>query len=235
MLVDPAAAQIQRIPGVAHLVMCHHPFNWIRNGQPFENRVNSVTKIQLFGHEHTERVDEGKYCVRIRAGALQPARDEKNWKPGYNWLDVSTHVDDAGKRSLIVRIHVRMHENDHFLTVTDPANRDVWEESFELPAWQPQPEAPPPIPAPIAEKIASEALEVPMTSTPSIRSVITKIFRLKEHEQRRLIVMMSLDREGDRDLKDYEVAISAVHRAAEDGALGQLDAAIEALLAQGVR
>src|SRR5262249_16327351 len=56
MLIDPAAAQIEVEDGVTHLVMCHHPFNWLKNRQAFEDRVNAVAKIQLFGHEHTRRV-----------------------------------------------------------------------------------------------------------------------------------------------------------------------------------
>lgn len=240
MLVDPAAAQITRDDGVAHLVMCHHPFGWIRNSRAFEDRINAVTKIQLFGHEHTQRVDEGKHFVRIRAGALQPDRDEKSWKPGYNWIDVSTEGDDEQERSLVVRIWVRMHENDHFLAVTDPNNNnnEIWEERFDLPKLQRPTIAPQPIAAARREEIALQVVELPMTApTPSVnkRTVTLKIFRLKEHQQRRLIAKMALDREGDRDLKDYEIATNAVRRAADSGILNELNAEIDALLSQGGR
>ena len=83
MLVDPAASQIEAEDGVAHLVMCHHPFGWLKNRRALEDRLNAVAKIQLFGHEHTRRVDEGRRYLRIRAGALQPDRDDPEWKPGY--------------------------------------------------------------------------------------------------------------------------------------------------------
>lgn len=246
MLVDPAAAQIERQDGVAHLVMCHHPFNWIRNSQPFEDRINSVAKIHLFGHEHTLRVEEGKHYVRIRAGALQPARDERSWKPGYNWIDVSVPEEAEQKRSLVVKIWVRAHETDHFLAVTDRDNNEIWDERFELPKWQ-RPTVvtrAPAIAKPAAEAAAEpkpaaqKVEEVPMmTPVPpvNVRTVTVKFFKLKEHEQRRLIGKMTLDRDGDRDLKDYQLATTAVRRAAEGGVLNALDSEIDALLSQGGR
>jgi predicted phosphodiesterase len=236
MLMDPAASQIEREDGVVHLVMCHHPFGWLRNGRPFEDRINSVAKIQLFGHEHTQRVEEGKHYTRIRAGALQPARDETDWKPGYNWINISANSEGETKRSLTVRIHVRMHENDHFLAVTDPHNNsDVWEDHFELPPWRRSSQAPQAVAASHEEKVVPELKEGPMATpeTPvNLRTVTLKIFRLKEHEQRRLIVKMSLDREGDSNLRDYEIAINAVRRAADSGILSKLDEEIDALLSK---
>jgi hypothetical protein len=75
MLIDPAAAQIEHEDGVCHLVMAHHPFNWLKNKRAFEDRCNAVAKIQLFGHEHTRRVDEGKRYLRIWGGAMHTDRD----------------------------------------------------------------------------------------------------------------------------------------------------------------
>jgi calcineurin-like phosphoesterase family protein len=234
MLVDPASSQIIHDDGVVHLVMCHHPFNWLRNGGPFEGRINDVTKIQLFGHEHTLRVDEGKYYVRIRAGALQPDRDDNAWKPGYNWIDVSTETK-SNKRHLLVKIRVRMHEQNRFLAVPDRHGDEVWSERFELPDWQRPTIAPQPI---TAAPDAPPAAELPMTApgpSATVRMVTLKLFRLREHEQRRLIAKMTLDREGDRDLRDYEIATIAVRRANEAGVLDRLDAEIDALLSQGGR
>jgi 3',5'-cyclic AMP phosphodiesterase CpdA len=71
MLVDPAAAQIEHKDGVCHLVMAHHPFNWLKNKKAFEDRCNAVAKIQLFGHEHTRRVDE--LCGKLGDGVRRAA------------------------------------------------------------------------------------------------------------------------------------------------------------------
>ncbi|WP_136621697.1 MULTISPECIES: metallophosphoesterase [Mesorhizobium] len=227
MLIDPAASQIQVEDGVTHLVMCHHPFGWLKNRQAFEDRVNAVAKIQLFGHEHTRRVDENKRYLRIRAGALQPDRDDTEWKPGYNWIDVS--IEKGEKRLLRVRLWVRMHEVSQFQAIHDPDDKEIWENRFELPAW-----TPPAAPAETGTE-AVQILERPMTTEGAqpvtVRSVTIKLFKLREHEQRRVISRLQLDRSGDRDLKDYELAINAVRRSQEDGKLGQLNDLVDKILA----
>jgi hypothetical protein len=234
MLVDPAAAQITRADNVAHLVMCHHPFNWIKNRGAFQDRMDGVVQLQLFGHEHTERVEENKYFVRIRAGALQPERDTPGWKPGYNWIDAST-ADVDGHRKLIVKVWVRGHEVDHFIAIPDRNQNEVRENSFDLPAWRrPEQAAEVEKNKDVVVESIPQALELPMVEPAkpvTVRSVATKIFRLKEPEQRRLIAKMKLDETGDNELKDYEVAVAAVRRAAHRGQLGRLDREIDAILA----
>jgi hypothetical protein len=233
MLVDPAAAQITRADNVAHLVMCHHPFNWIKNRRAFQDRMDGVVQLQLFGHEHTERVEENRYFVRIRAGALQPERDAPGWKPGYNWIDAST-ADVDGRRKLIVKVWVRGHEVDHFIAIPDRNQNEVRENSFDLPAWRrPEQAAAVEKSEDVVVEAISQALELPMfepAKPVTVRSVATKIFRLKEPEQRRLIAKMKLDETGDNELKDYEVAVAAVRRAAQREQLGELDREIDAIL-----
>ena len=186
MMIDPAAAQIEERDGICNIVMAHHPFNWLKNRKAFEDRCNAVAKIQLFGHEHTRRVDEGKRYLRIRAGAMHPDRDEPDWKPGYNWIDISVDRVDC-KRKLVVRLWVRQYETDNFLAIPDPDDNPVWVNSYDLPEWS----------APVAPKAEAKTGEATVqvqesltmqTSAPvSIRSVTIKFFKLKEHEQRRLI------------------------------------------------
>lgn len=231
MLIDPAASQIEAEVGVEHMVMAHHPFGWLKNRQAFEDRVNAVTKIQLFGHEHTRRVDEGKHCLRVRAGALQPDRDDGEWKPGYNWIDVSVGTAD-GKRQLIVKLWVRMHEVSQFIAIPDRDGNEIWENTYKLPDWS-APALPAAPLASVEEDAIVEVLESPMETptTATVRSVTIKIFKLKEHEQRRVIFKMELDRPGNRDLKDYELVINAVRRSRDEGSLEKLNALLDETLA----
>ncbi|MFD1987436.1 metallophosphoesterase [Mesorhizobium newzealandense] len=236
MLIDPAAAQIEEEDGVCHMVMAHHPFNWLKNRKDFEDRCNLVAKIQLFGHEHTRRVDEGKRYLRIRAGAMHPERDESDWKPGYNWIDIA--VDRVeGKRKLAVKVWVRQYETDNFLAVPDQEGETVWVNSYDLPEWRAP--AAPLVETNIGEKILPvlESQTMPMSapppSPPSVRSVTIKFFKLKEHEQRRLISQMKLDKSGDSELKDYELVIATVRRSQEQGILPDLDKLIDEALKEG--
>ena len=228
MLVDPAASQIEAEDGVVHLVMCHHPIGWLKNRQDFEDRLNAVARIQLFGHEHTRRVDEGKRFVRIRAGALHPDRDGPEWKPGYNLIDVGVTRLDR-RRTLVVRIWVRMHDVAQFIPVPDPDGSEVWENSFTLPDW-----TAPAVPFVAKDKGDTCGTEPESQVTPeaaTVRTVTTKFFKLKEHEQRRVITQMKLDRVGDRDLKDYEFVIAAVRRSRDEGRLQELDEFLDRVLA----
>jgi predicted phosphodiesterase len=237
MLIDPAAAQIEEKDGICHVVMAHHPFNWLKNRRAFEDRCNKVAKIQLFGHEHTRRVEEAKRHLRIRAGAMHPDRDEPDWKPGYNWIDISVEGDGAG-RKLVIRVWVRQYEVDNFLTVPDPEGNPVWGNRYDLPEWSP-PETPKTGDKRAGDKageVSVQVLEPPtmQAAAPvSIRRVTIKFFKLKEHEQRRLISRMNLDRPGDRDMKDYELVIAAVKRSNEQGRLSELDRLIDQTLAGG--
>jgi predicted phosphodiesterase len=238
MLVDPAGAQIEAEDGVTNLVLCHHPFNWLKNGRAFEDRINAVAHLQLFGHEHTRRVEKNERFVRIRAGALQPARDEPDWKPGYNWIEISVR-EESNERSLQVRIWVRMHDESRFISVPDYSDVEVWESHFPLQPWKrphsPASEKP-------VEQEANANREVdqipegsmtPTTPVISLRSVTVKMFKLKEHEQMRVIAEMNLLRAGDEDLKDYEIAISAVRRSEIDGSLEELDRLVDQALQKG--
>ena len=232
MLIDPAAAQIEEEDGVCHMVMAHHPFEWLKNGRDFQDRCEKVAQIQLFGHEHTRRVDEGKYFLRIRAGAMHPDRDGPDWKPGYNWIDVS--IQGIGdKRQLAVKVWVRQFETNNFIAVPDPKGRLTWDNAYDLPEWT-APGAP--AAEPTKTEVSAPVLEfrtMPTSapSPPTIRSVTIKLFKLKEHEQRRVITLLNLDRPTDREMKDYELVVAVVKRSKELGVLADMDRLIDRALA----
>lgn len=52
IFVDPACTQLVRERGVEHLVMCHHPYGWLRQGDALRDFLNDVARVHLFGHEH---------------------------------------------------------------------------------------------------------------------------------------------------------------------------------------
>ncbi|MDB5555347.1 MAG: calcineurin-like phosphoesterase protein [Rhizobium sp.] len=232
MLIDPAAAQIEEEDGVCHIVMAHHPFSWLKNGKDFQNRIEKVAQVHLFGHEHALRMDEAKHFLRISAGAMQPERDELDWKPGYNWIDVS--VDGTGdKRKLLVDVWVRQYETVNFLAIPDRDGRTIWKNSYDLPEW-----TTPELPAVVAVElnVSVPVLESTIMPTsapppPTVRAVTLKLFKLKEHEQRRIITLLDLDRSGDREMKDYELVVAAVKRSDEEGNLTEMNDLIDRTLA----
>lgn len=230
MFVDPSAAQIERDgPNVTHMVMCHHPFNWLRNAQPFEERVDKIAKIHLFGHEHTLRVNRGINFTRIKAGALQPERDGPNWKPGYNIIDIDVQGTDA-RRELRIEIWVRQHELGKFRALPDDDDSMTWVATHKLKKWN----------APInAASVPTEQPAIPLVKEevkvsakpPTARSVAFKMLDLAAADQKAIIKDLALGDNDDKGRRDYETALAAINRATERGRLAELDRAIDEKLA----
>lgn len=234
MFVDPAAAQIQRGgDDITHVVMCHHPYSWLKNGAAFRDRIEKVAKLHLFGHEHPRRVEEGVRFTTIRAGAVHPDRSEQGWDPGYNWISLSV-CSNGSERHLDVEIWVRKWEGARFIAVPNDDRADPWPIRHKLPNWSP----PSPPPAPVASAEATAAMNAPADPAPlgsalTSRTVASKLFRLSEHVQRQVIVALSLDQDGDQALKDYEFVLAAVGRAREREQLAELDEKINEVLGSG--
>ncbi|RWP76651.1 MAG: metallophosphoesterase [Mesorhizobium sp.] len=227
MFVDPSAAEIiTRDDGVTHLVMCHHPFNWLRNSAEFQNRIEAVSKIHLFGHEHNLRVEDSRRFTRIKAGALHPDRDEPGWQPGYNLIDLSVSGSPA-KRVLDIKLWVRHLLGTRYIAVPDLEGRDPWILDHELRPWSPpQPPVPPAADSIIASPGATKEGAMAQ-SGPTVRSVAIKILALREFDQKKIITELDLHEDGDQRLADYAFAIAAVRRAEARGELAQLNEAID--------
>ncbi len=229
MFVDPMGAQIQREDGVIHAVMCHHPYNWLRNGNAFKGRLEAITHLQLFGHEHTRRVEEGRRFTTIRAGAIQPERDDPKWDPGYNWIELSVEARPDEERQLNVGIWVRKWEGHRFIAVPDPVEKEQWSVPHQLPKWKKPVEAPVITAGAFAVERAPAMTDITSTAaaTPDepLRSttVVRNLLELSEHDQRRIIGELGLDQDGDQGLKRWQFVLAAVSRANEKGLLKVLN------------
>lgn len=125
LFIDPACFQLLRERGVEHLVMCHHPYDWLRQGDALRDFLNDVARVHLFGHEHTSRIEMGRDWVRVAASAAHPDRTEPGWEPGYNLLELA--VSGAGSdRRLEVTAHVRVWQQrpGEFRAKTDHGARE---------------------------------------------------------------------------------------------------------------
>ncbi|MFN3171234.1 MAG: metallophosphoesterase [Hyphomicrobiales bacterium] len=238
MFVDPMGAQILREDGVTHAVMCHHPYNWLRNGGTFQARLEAVTRLQLFGHEHTRRIEEGRRFTTIRAGAIQPERDDPDWDPGYNWIDLSVETKPDEERWLNVGIWVRKWEGHRFMAVPDPDDNEQWSVPHQLPRWT----GPVDVPAATAGAVADETERAmsddhgaaggtpdePLRST----TVVRNLLEVSEHDQRRIIGELRLDQDGDQGLKRWQFVLAAVSRAKEQGLLKALNDEVSKIIAR---
>ncbi len=238
MFVDPMGAQIRREDGVTHAIMCHHPYNWLRNRSAFKGRLEKVTHLQLFGHEHTRRVEESRRFTTIRAGAIQPERDDPRWDPGYNWVELSVETKPNKERSLNVGIWVRKWEGHRFIAVPDPDDNEKWSVPHQLSPWTNPGEVPVANEGTVADESAlamsDEGGNAAGTPDEPLRSttVVRKLLELSEHDQRRIIGELRLDQDGDQGLMRWQFVLAAVSRAKAKGLLEALNAEVNKLNAE---
>jgi hypothetical protein len=218
----------KRVPGVVHLVMCHHPPDWWQDAESVEQTLNTRTTIQLFGHKHVKRLAKINSTLRLTAGAVHPDRRTPNWKPCYNWLKVSVSGTDAG-RKLDVEIYPRTWnaENSKFIPDYNSCNgRDCCLVSLDLEPWASQPSE-----QNIPEQ-GSGVLGITPPSRPSIGletemldpiRVLTYRFLDLAHVVRIDIAReLSLLRDEDEGLEDYKLFSRVLTRAAQEKLLAQL-------------
>jgi hypothetical protein len=227
LFVDPACFQLKRVAGVEHLVMCHHPYNWLRQGALLSDHLNDVARIQLFGHEHVNRIDVARDYVRISASAAHPDRTESGWEPGYNLIEV--HVEaDGPKRVMNIGAHVRIWQNrpGEFRAKMDRGD-DVFRQTIRLEDW-----VKPGLPAPVADEQptapARPASVVTVDDMDSLRDIGVRFFKLTLSQKAAIAGKLNLLEEEDANQPDFERFRRAFIRARDRGLVEALDREVKA-------
>jgi DNA repair exonuclease SbcCD nuclease subunit len=236
LFVDPACFQLQKEKGVEHLVTCHHPYSWLRQGDALKDFLNDVARIQLFGHEHTNRIELGRDWVRVAASAAHPDKTEAGWEPGYNLLELSV-ATDGSKRTLNVGVHVRVWQTrpGQFRAKMDGTN-DVFRQKIELDDWTPPAPAEPlknnvAIVADVEPMVVPETLRIdPMDS---LRDISVRFFKLTLSQKSAIAGKLNLLEEDDANQPDFERFRRAFIRARERGLVEDLDREVQAATSAG--
>jgi GTPase-associated adaptor domain/Calcineurin-like phosphoesterase len=230
LFVDPACFQLKRERGVEHLVMCHHPYSWLRQGDGLRDFLNDVARIHLFGHEHTNRIELGRDWVRVAASAAHPDRTEPGWEPGYNLLELK--IDGTGNdRRLELSVHVRVWQArpGEFRAKTD-RGADVFRQTIRLESWSPP-----------AAEVATvhgkheiidaqdgtlEATRIDPMDT--LRDISVRFFKLNLSQKSAIAGKLNLLEEEDTNQPDFERFRRAFIRARERGLVAELDKEVKA-------
>lgn len=94
IVLGAAQVSVARASDVLYVTLCHHPPDWLRDYDCVDDHLKSKVHIQLFGHKHSQRIDEINGKVRLVAGAMHPERGEREWVPTYNFLEISRRDSD---------------------------------------------------------------------------------------------------------------------------------------------
>ena len=233
LFVDASYCQLHREPGVIHLTMCHHPFNWLRQGAALRDVLNDVAQIQLFGHEHVNRLDQSQDYVRVYASAALPDKGETDWEPGYNFINL--HVEGTGvERRLEVKVFVRVWQQrpGTFRAKVNKHDDSFFEQSIRLDPW-------------VNNKVdelenvsTSEAVSTAeaLSETPStpvenelmqtLREISVRFFKLTLSQKSEIAGKFNLLEETDTKLPDFERFRNALLRAKARGLLAELEQAV---------
>lgn len=239
LYLSPLQTVLDPEPDVLNLVMSHHPPHWFIDRDEVDDAVNARAPLQFFGHEHRQRCTQTPGYVRFSAGALHPDRNDHDWKPGYNLIDLEV-VGEGQQRVVRVRAHVRQLQKypERFIALTTPQGQDVWVSDIMFPNHatrvvnpaQAQPavaaEAPA-APAPVAS-----SAEVAMSS-PSTKGLVFRFWSLADSQKRGVMLKLKLITENDLESSDEELYDRGLRLAAQRGQLEELAREVEVLQQQG--
>ncbi|SAL51140.1 Calcineurin-like phosphoesterase superfamily domain protein [Caballeronia cordobensis] len=227
LFLGAKAYTITRRAGVEYLTMCHHPPSWLIDGAEAHRSLEDRARILLFGHEHDQRIAFGRDNVVLYAGATNPARDEKGWKPGYNIIEI--WVERAGDvRQLHVEVVAREWQDRpvQFRNHEDRRNRPTHVHHFELEPWiaphaseAPAMVTPSENGGPTAE---APAVKEESPRPPAMRSILHAFFRLPISRKSEIVGKLGLLDDSETRLPEVERFKRAIERAKQQGKLETL-------------
>ncbi len=215
---------------VEYMSMTHHPPSWLMDRREVEGALNARARIQLFGHEHDQRVVAGRDWIKLFAGSVNPHRAEPNWRPGYNVIEI--HIEAGEQRKMVVDVHAREWQGEppqfrahedvnnapfHRATVALPPLKGVRKAAISArdgKAWMTGSAAP----AVISTAVASS----------SMRSIVNRFFRLSQSQKNEIVGQLDLAEEDDNRLPDFERFKLALLRAKQAARLPEVEEMITA-------
>lgn len=216
---------------VVHLVLCHHPPDWLVDQDDVTDEINGGVAIQMFGHKHRQRIDREEGYVRFGAGAVNPDHSETGWSPSYNLVELS--IEGEGEnRVLNVRAHLRQWQSNPRLyrAVLTKERNEVFQHSIKCPTRLSFSTS---VGTGIEEDCSKIALpkiewskEVAMGNFKT-RNLVFRFWSLRHSEQRQILENLGLVRDDEANQLEAEKYGRALIRASEEGLLDALAREVE--------
>lgn len=238
LFVDPSCFQLVRERGVEYLVMCHHPYSWLRQGTVLQDHLNDVARLQLFGHEHTNRIEMARDWVRVAASAAHPDKTERGWEPGYNLIQLNAE-GSGNDRRLNVEVHVRVWQArpGEFRAKTD-RGAEVFKHTISIDPWTPrleqsaaEPHESADVPAEGLRDVSEEPARIDPMDT--LRDISVRFFKLTLSQKSAIAGKLDLLEEEDANQPDFERFRRVFLRARERGLVEALDQEVRDAIIRG--
>lgn len=231
IVLGQAQVSVHRVDGVEYLTLCHHPPDWLQDQDTVISHLESKVRMQLFGHKHSQRVQEINKTLRVTSGAMHPERDESGWEPMYNIIEISRRDDQRLGVRLFQR---RWHKVDHHFLADQDRNTNQPHHDY---VWQfcPRParKEPPAVEAPMvtaanAAMSAAVATKTTAKDTDAMpppnheRRLTFRFLTLPFRHQIAIADSLNVLTDEDRALSDEALFLELFKRAAANGLLAKL-------------
>lgn len=222
--------------GVAYVTLCHHPPQWLLDGDDVETILRNRAKIQLFGHKHSQRLEQIDATLRLTAGAVHPDRREPNWVPRYNILSVRV-TGGPKRRKLVIDVYPRVWNDEFRSFVADRDRKGAEKRAYRLPLedWFPPESTSSRLPevAVVAPTPNAQATSAPLPSGETgvfmdpKRRLTFRFLTLPYHRRIAIAQELGVWEEGDQHLSDPELFRLFFRRASDQQIVSRLWTAVE--------
>lgn len=224
-------------PNVVNLTICHHPPDWLIDGDDVEDMLNERVMFQVFGHKHRQRIQESANYVRWSAGSVNPSHVEKQFEPSYNIIELTVAGEGPGRR-IDVASHLYRYQPhpEGFQPIRKNDGQEVFRHCIPFPA-----EAAGGVKAGgIVEAVTSETFSVCSTaSAPYIdaeasmgdartRHLVDRFWDLDGSDRREIALELGLITDEEINLPEPQRYGVALIRASERGVLDRLEQLVDA-------
>lgn len=237
LILGTHQVRIKQESGITYLVLCHHPPDWLLDGDEISQILNIKSKIQLFGHKHKQRqlhIKDGEQVdtLIISAGAVHPERVEIDWKPQYNFIALEVTGRNSS-RVLEVLLFRRKWNNEKrkFEAVPNTNSQEYLEFSLTLPPWNGSLDSTQPL-EPLMEAHSQNSSEEEKKSQPEdtqakpvddpARSLAYRFLTLQYHQIMNIATKLDLISDEDKGLQDFELYKNFFIKAKTKGNLDRL-------------
>ena len=228
--------------GIYNGILCQHPPNWLRDGFQAEQKFNARARVQLFGHEHVDRLGPAGKSVRIAAGAVHPNRGS-SWDPRYNWIVVSSDSDNV---DMPIKVEVMSRQWDEtkqkFVGFCDGADQESFcKRSLSTAANSTIASSSEVCIVACPDDCEIDKSVAAATGSPKpgaklqdkSRVLVQRFFSLTYIQQMKAATKLDLHEEGDQDIEGVKLRLEFLKRAKTKGDISKLWDVVESLHRDG--
>lgn len=225
LYLSPLQTALDPADGVVNLVMCHHPPDWLMDGDEVDDATKGRSQMHFFGHKHRARVTRDPAFIRFSAGAVNPDRRELGWEPGYNLVQLAIAYEN-GNKYLDLEAHIRVWQTnpDMFRAKMTAQAEETFRHRIQLPMLTATTGL-------IAEAGTGTRTEQTGTGTPQTeaamdeektRNLVLRFWNLASSERREIALELNLLENEEIRLPEAERYGRALVRAGSRGLLDKI-------------